>query len=233
MSKSLKVFNTKVLLVLCLGLFCLQEKVFASINNSSKNNNIYLFRAAKNGDLAWVKKLVEKKNADVNYKTSSGKTVLIKAATSKSKKVVNYLLLLKDKDNKKIVNFNCVDNNGQTAMHKAAKNDDYVIVKMLVKVGADKNKQDRWGNTALHIASKKGLTEVVKELLENGNEYDNLEIKNSNGDTPLQQAVRANYKSVVELLLKNGAKINTINKNGKMPIDYAKGEVKKLLSKKV
>lgn len=225
--------NTKILFILCFGLFCLQVQAFNSVNNSVKNNNIYLFRAAKNGDLDWVKKLIEKKNADVNYKTSSGKTVLIKAANNKNKKVVNYLLLLKDKNNKKLVNFNCVDNNGQTAMHKAAKNNDSVIIKMLVKVGADKNKQDRWGNTALHIAAKKGFLEVVKELIENGNGHNGLEIKNNNGDTPLQQAVRANYKSVVEFLLKNGAKINTKNKNDKIPIDYAKSEIKKLLSKNV
>lgn len=224
--------NIKISFILFLCLFCLQVKTFDSANNSVKNNNKYLFRAAKNGDLNWVRKLVEKKNADINYKNAAGKTVLIKAVTKKRKKVVNYLLLLTDKNSKRVVNFDYADNNGQTALHKAAKSGEVVIVKMLIKVGADKNKQDRSGDTPLHIAIKNGYSDVVKELLLGGDKVD-LEIKNNDGNTPFYQAVKSNYKLIVELLISKGAKVNTTNKNGRMPIDYAKGEVKKLLTKKI
>lgn len=219
-----KYFTLKIAARTCLGFFIALNFINICAYSDAENNNIYLFRAAKRGDINWVKKLVEKKGANPNYVTSSGKTVLIKAVTKNRDKVTAYLLGLKDKNEIKLVKVDYLDNNGQTALHKAAKNNNLEITKMLLGAGAIKDKQDRWGNSPIHIAIKQGYFDIVKELVLQGAD---LNIKNNDGDTPLHLASKNNYKSIAELIISGGKiDIRAKNVNGKTPLQCSKGKPK-------
>ncbi len=61
------------------------------------------------------------------------------------------------------------------------------------------------------MAATKGHTATVRLLLSKNKE--NLESKNINGDTALIRAVVNEHKDIVELLLQEGADINTINES--------------------
>ncbi|MFC1842608.1 ankyrin repeat domain-containing protein [Candidatus Dependentiae bacterium] len=193
-----------------------------------RNVDKYLYRTAKKGGLKYTKKLIEKKKANANFTTSTGKTPFMRATTYRHKRIVRYLLGLKDKNKKRIVDFDAVDEKGETALHKAAKKNRITIANMLVSAGADINKQDRDGQAPLHVAAEQGYFEIV-ELLVKGEAK--LELKNNKGNTPLHEAVRENRKKVVEFLIKKGANLKTENKKARAPIDDAKYKVKELIEK--
>lgn len=169
MQRSIKNFNIKIgkILFFCLfsslisGLFYFPVKSFF---DDTKNKNYYLYRAAKNGELDYVKKLVEKQGADVNYQTSTGNSVLMQAVKFERENIVNYLLSIKDNNQNLLVKVDLVNKHGQNALHKVAKQEETVIIKKLIFSGADKNKQDRHGDTPLHIAVRHGNLNIVKEF---------------------------------------------------------------------
>ncbi len=67
------------------------------------------------------------------------------------------------------------------------------------------------------ISIVKGDYEMVKKMIELGTEVNS----SSAGMTPLMYAARYNRVDIVELLVKNGAKINAKNKKGLTAIKYA------------
>ncbi|PFX12295.1 Tankyrase-1 [Stylophora pistillata] len=67
------------------------------------------------------------------------------------------------------------------ALHKAAINGRYEIVKVLLKSGEDVNQKDKFGLTPLHLAAWYGQRDVVKLFLEHGanvNSVDRVKITN-------------------------------------------------------
>jgi len=81
-------------------------------------------------------------------------------------------------------------------------------------------KQKLGEETSLQIAAFYGHLEVVRQLLEKG---ENIEARRSdNGSTPLLTAARCGHTEVVRLLLEKGAKIDAANNiNGGTPLDSA------------
>jgi ankyrin repeat protein len=72
--------------------------------------------------------------------------------------------------------------------------------------------------TPLHLAVLKGLTAIVKRLVENGA---NVNYHTISGETLLHECCLSNRKSnvaIVDLVLKAGAKVNERNLNGETPI---------------
>ena len=63
------------------------------------------------------------------------------------------------------VSFHFKDNQGSTALIAAILGDNPEIVNILVKAGADVDKQDFFGYTALILAVLKGNLEMVKALV--------------------------------------------------------------------
>jgi pectate lyase len=107
-------------------------------------------------------------------------------------------------------------------LHEAAWDGDVDKVRMLISKGVDVNFGDRvdpvvlqrivgmsdvpdptlrlsvtWATTALHYASEKGHQDVAELLIANGA---NVNIKNDDGQTPLDIAVRRGRKDIVKLL---------------------------------
>ncbi len=74
------------------------------------------------------------------------------------------------------------------------------------------------GNTLLYIAVLKGLTSVVKKMLEKGA---NPNVQNNEGNTPLHVAVQQGMTTTVKNLLEKGANPNVQNNEGNTPLQIA------------
>lgn len=61
----------------------------------------------------------------------------------------------------------------------------------------DINESDYEGRTALHIAASEGHLNIVKYLVNHGSDVD---IKDSRGNTALDDAIRENKQDVVDFL---------------------------------
>ena len=68
------------------------------------------------------------------------------------------------------------------------------------------------------MAIVKGDLDTVKKMIQFGESVN----KTSNGKTPLMYAARYNRVEIIQLLLKNGAEVETKDKLGHKAVDYAK-----------
>ncbi|SRR5260370_33250700 len=119
---------------------------------------------------------------------------------------------------------NARDQDGRTPLMHAvlAENADPALVKFLIARGADVNATDndqRW--TALHFAARDQKEEVVRALLDAGANIDPVDVF---GNTPLWRAVMnaSSNLSVIQELIKRGAKPHKKNSSDVAPIDIAK-----------
>ncbi|XP_069685178.1 ankyrin repeat domain-containing protein 27-like [Periplaneta americana] len=95
---------------------------------------------------------------------------------------------------------------GVTPLHLACQNQRFQAAKLILETGnCDLDIQDSGGNTALHYASFTGNARLVDLILKYG---PLLDLKNSNGKTPLNEAEEKMALSVVRLL--RGGKTNSL-----------------------
>lgn len=152
--------------------------------------------------------------ANIHIKDNEGITALMYAAYSHDSECVD--LFIKNK-----ANINEKDKNSATALIYACKNSSYGlygtlnpnVVNSLVKDGADVNAVDNEGNTALLYAVM-----IAKNTLSYVEEDD----------------IYGDYKNIyetIEILLKNGAKVNIKNNKGESPLSISAGSVTDLLVK--
>ncbi len=165
---------------------------FPSSGQASSSDNEALVVAAKNGDAARVKALLEK-GANVNYLKKNDVSVLMYASQDGHAAVVNILLA-------KGANVNHKDNISWTALMIASASGHEAIVKVLLAKGANVNNRDKNGGTALYYASFKGQETVVKMLLAKGAD---VSTKTSKGKTALSQA---KTEKIRQMLKAAGAK---------------------------
>jgi len=90
------------------------------------------------------------------------------------------------------------DNDGETPLHKAAKNGRNYMVVLLITNRANINTSNKDGKTPLHMAVKKGSKEIVEYLVANGA---NVNMIDKDGDTPLQLSLKLGQKEITKLLL--------------------------------
>ena len=55
----------------------------------------------------------------------------------------------------------------------------------------------------------------------------NVNTQNNEGDTPLHIAIRNKYKDCIDLLMKNGARIDIPNNNNEIVYEMSNSEIKK------
>jgi TonB family protein len=189
--------------------------------------------AAKAGDLAKTKALLEENPELISSKDKFGDTPLHKAAGENRKDAVEFLLA-------KGADVNARNNSDDTPLHYAAIGAHKEVVELLLAQKADVNARNKDGITPLHGAAvfiylgildlppdqihswvaetRYNHMEVVKLLLAKGAD---INAKADHGDTPLHGAVQSNYKDMVILLIANKADVNIANNRGMTPLDIA------------
>ena len=120
----------------------------------------------------------------------------------------------------KEIGINALDEYGRTALIWASFAENIDLITWLFENKAEVNHQDVNGYCALHFAAQERKTESTKYLL---NQNAETELKDKHLNTPLWTAVMSarNNFSVVELLLKNGANLDNLNKVEKTPREMA------------
>lgn len=107
---------------------------------------------------------------------------------------------------------------GSTALHKAAFNGQLDICRTLLDRGVDASAADRSQFTPLHEACQAGHARVCELLIEHGAD---LEAKDCDGQTPLFQASRFNRPEAAGVLLKEGADLDARGLENRAPLHAA------------
>lgn len=143
--------------------------------------------------------------ADVNARSTSGDTVLMKALGSALNSLENVMLLLKAGADP-----NAVGNESETVLVKAIRRgSEPEVIRALAAAGADVNAEDRYSyQTVLGIAAQCSTDpDVVRALVEAGADVNG---KGKRGASPLTNAARHNENAeIVRTLVELGAEIGT------------------------
>lgn len=141
-------------------------------------------------------KLLLAAKADINAKSSIGRTCLLKC-------IVGYRLATAEKLLTFGANTNICDSDGLYPIHVCATYKLLPLLRKLVKQNADINAQDTKGRTALYLSINAGHLEIPTELVKSGC---NVNLGSSFG-YPLSAAITKCRPEMVELLLKYGVHV--------------------------
>ncbi len=167
-----------------------------------KGADISLHTAARLGDLAIVKSLIEEM-ADINAKDTSGQTSLHYAAEYGRKDIAELLIA-------NGANVNAKDKDGNTPGHVALGKNNRSTLELLIAKGAN--------FTSIHLSAYQGDLDEVRSFIDKGVD---VNAKNKSGETPLHKAAIRGHKDVVELLIDNAANINATEQRNYTPVHYA------------
>jgi ankyrin repeat protein len=172
----------------------------ADVNGQDRHGETPLMYAASAGSLDAMKFLLAH-GAEVNAQNQFGSTALIWSATDLEK--VRLLLAHG-------ANPNLATKRGRTVLLIAALSDQSeAIVRLLLERGADAKALDAFKTTTLRAAAMGNDTATMRLLIDAGVDVNAGDLP---GLTPLMMAAGWNGNSqTVELLLKNGAKVNAVS----------------------
>jgi ankyrin repeat protein len=179
-----------------------------------------LHRAAFEGKLDKVIKLVNDEKEDLNAKSNDGWTPLHMAAQEGHRNVVEWLISTHK------IDCNPKASKGWTPLHAASQQGKLDVVQILVTEGAtaperkvDPNAADEHGQTPLHYAALHGHSRVVAQLIAGGA---NPDAKNTDsGWTPLHWAAHKGELDVVKALITVGANAKARDDHNRTPISLA------------
>lgn len=175
-----------------------------SLKDADKNGYTAFDYAARAGNIAQLKTLVEK---GVKY-TDNALITAAQGMRRSAAPIEVYKYLLDDLKLKPTV----TASNGQTVLHiLARKEKQSEIVKYFINKGVDVNKADKDGNTAFILASEGKDLELLQTLLP---KVKNINAVNLKGESALTQAVKGSSAEIVSFLLSKGADINVKDNNG-------------------
>jgi ankyrin repeat protein len=143
---------------------------------------------------------------------------LIKAAKEgNSKKIIKLLNKLREPE--KIADINYCDKNGYTALHTAAKFNQYDSMRLILITGdADINMPTSDGQyqTPLHIATIEQHFLLVKLLLQEFNA--DVNCQDTRFNTPLHYGINTGNVRLVKIILEKQPRLNTVNNDGFTPL---------------
>ena len=206
-------------------------------NELDKEGLTPLFRAMRSKNFPLIFALLTHDNIDPNFPDKSGTTPLIYAAENNESELVTLLLygiknptLEKGKKTFKFAaaNINLPDKNGKTALMIAAENGNHDIVKTLLRNGANVFLKDKEGETALSLARKNNRSAIFYRLaaamkMPNSQAISGAKKTADNSKNPTALMIAAQNGDLVELkrLIKEGAKIDETDADGKTALFYA------------
>jgi len=196
-----------------------------------------LFEAARRGELARVRRMVEQDPALLRAEDRLGWNALAYAAWAGHQEVYDYLrsrggeaslfaeaalgplpaFVQRLKDRPAAV-LDRDPREGATALGWAARSGNREACLFLLSMGAEPSAADRSGDGSLHAAARRGDAELAGELLQAGAEPG---AAGAGGATPLHRACAAGSFETVELLLDRGAPIGAVDREGNTPLHAA------------
>lgn len=165
------------------------NKVKQTIPKHSLNHFVTLspiIVAVREGDLRYVKELLNVEPDLIDQVDSFGRDLLAYAVQYQQIHILRYLLL----ECQTTANINTQANDGSTCLHRACYSDETQqcnidIVRILLENNADVTKQDVHSRSALHWAVLAGNTDCVEILIEYSAD---VHIKDADGMTPAMWA---------------------------------------------
>ncbi|PNJ81070.1 ANKRD29 isoform 5 [Pongo abelii] len=161
------------------------------------------FWAARRGNLALLKLLLNSGRVDVDCRDSHGTTLLMVAAYAGHIDCVRELVL-------QGADINLQREDGGTALLAASQYGHMQVVETLLKHGANIHDQLYDGATALFLAAQGGYLNVIRLLLASGAKVNQ---PRQDGTTALLKAANKGYNDVIEELLKFSPTLGIL-KNG-------------------
>ncbi|MEM7180174.1 MAG: ankyrin repeat domain-containing protein [Spirochaetota bacterium] len=195
------------------------------INRKDSEGNSPLFEALSNGDTEKVYFLI-KRGADAKARNQYGESALVYTQFARIEEIDYFL--------KRGLKINAVDKKGNTALHSFVSHNDVTSTQILhlLKKGAKLEAVNKQGQTPLFAAIYFGEIDKVKLLLTKGAK---INLHDKEGNTPLHLAMKPqdshpNMK-LAKILISFGADPNTVNLDGKTPIEsvkYLEGETEEI-----
>ncbi|KAI0292993.1 hypothetical protein B0F90DRAFT_1928395 [Multifurca ochricompacta] len=163
----------------------------------------------------WVKSMEGNESATLEGAAPRPKgTALFYAAESDLGGVAEWLINMRSQD----VNLRSGRDMNSLPLYVASMRGSVNVAKVLLKYGADVNKQGSSKWTPLHEAANSGYLEISRVLIESGAD---VNARSSTGRTPLLSASEEGYKDIVRLLLDHGADANAWNAKVETPFGQA------------
>lgn len=168
---------------------------FAIVFTVSLFANDDFIKAAKNGDIAEVRKYINR-GVDIDAKDEYSMNALLYAICEGHTKIVELLI---DKG----ADINATDNSGITALMFACYHGHIEIVKLLIAAGVDINAKDNEGDTVLmHNCRRIDYSSVLELLVNFGAD---INAKNNKGISAYKEAYGKYHTATYLLLEKLGA----------------------------
>ncbi|CAB0038587.1 unnamed protein product [Trichogramma brassicae] len=168
--------------------------------------------------------LLLRNGADPNLANAEGLTPLhlIVKSCSDNDELIGLFFKIVD-EIQRTVQINAQDKLGQTALHYALLGRDKTVVELLLRNGADPNLANVEGLTPLHLIVKSWsdndeLIGLFFKIVDEIQRTVQINAQDKLGHTALHCALLRRDKTVVELLLRNGADPNLATKEGSTPL---------------
>ncbi len=189
-----------------------------NVNSTYKDGNNALINAAYKNDIQIVDFLI-KNTKNINKQNKKGISALSNAVKGNSPKTVELLI-------KNGAKTNVIDKKGNNLMvylmdYYAAKNKDNFLKKLTIlkDSGLDVEAKQENGNTLYHLAISKNSLDLLQKI-QSLNQ--NINAKNNNGYTPLQEAVMSTKNiEIVKKLISLGANSNVTTEFNESVFDLA------------
>ena len=179
----------------------------------TQHGNTALVRVCDTDEQIDSARLLIELGASVNLETKCGITPLIAAASGGGVETAQMLI----REAKCETNYE-TDFSAETAIMKAAANNQLEVLAAIRALGGDLNYKSKHGETALSRAAKSGALRTVSDLLDQGALP---EFEDSSGLSPLGHAAAASQIYTVKLMVSKNCDINREMASGDTPLMLA------------